>query len=243
MNLTFLSALVATLILVLHLPDGHFIITADSRETLVIAGKRSHSDHGCKIRILNRDLVFLVSGLPQRTARDKSPLYDAYETAHAVVKNDEHTAYTQHNIDSIADDWASRMKEGIEAYSRAYKADLQPSDAMTAAFLATLGDGTTYGTVEYVNIKKGKVVVIKKPLPAFLPMGAGAATQMALNKSRSGLTSHSLSNEPATALYSFETDIIRDLKSYVVGGPVDELAIGPSMSPLWVHRKPECPED
>jgi hypothetical protein len=74
MNLTFLRAVVATLILFLHLPDGHLIITADSRRTTVIDGKKSYSDNSCKIRALNRDLVFIVIGLPQRFAKDKSTL-------------------------------------------------------------------------------------------------------------------------------------------------------------------------
>jgi hypothetical protein len=134
------------------------------------------------------------------------------------------------------------MKTDMEAYFTAYRTSPQASDGTTGVFLATLNDGSSYGSVRDVDDKDGHLIIIPKPpVPTFFPLGDAGGNELTWKKMIDGSEHHTLPYDARAALFIIESDTIRDLKSDAVGGPIDELFITPGHPPSWVHKKANCP--
>jgi hypothetical protein len=80
-----------------------------------------------------------------------------------------------------------KMKTDMEEFFRNYHLSPQPSDGTTGVFLASLGDGSSYGSVRDIDYNEGRLIIISKPpVPTFLPLADDGGTRLAWEKMREG---------------------------------------------------------
>jgi hypothetical protein len=238
MSVVFLRALVATLVLIWHLADHRFLLTADSRQVVTNHGVRTYDDTTCKIFSFGR-IVFVETGRWKAKLNGKT-IFDGENVAEGLILERRHERRTDKSVEKVADLWGKRMKTDIESYLRDPRA--HPFEGLTGVFLASLADGSTYATVRELDPgKSGQVLIIPTPLTVnYFGVGERHAVELADTKFRDAGSYRVFSKSPAEFLFRVETDTINELKSPVVGGPVDELLLAPNRDAEWIHRKPSC---
>lgn len=144
MHLAFLTALIATLVLLWHYPEGRYFVTADSREVIIKNGTTTYDDAACKLTAVGH-LVFFATGYPKGTIGTQT-IFDGQSIALTLLQGYRHrNLLTQQNVDALADSWAARMKSGIEDYL-GHPYVRRPPGGAVGVFIASLSDGSTYAS-------------------------------------------------------------------------------------------------
>jgi hypothetical protein len=241
MQFTFLKALIASLVLVWHLADGRFVLTADSREVIIKNGAKVYDDNACKLIDSGR-IVFFETGYPKGMFDDKT-IYDGENIARGLLLQHRHEPLTGKSVDSLADLWAKRMKTDLETYMQIPMAQ-RPPGGTAGIFLASLTDGSTYGTIRTVDPdetgNKAVVAATSVTTRGFLGVGDHDGNRIANRILADRRARQILEDDPARLLFEVETDTIKELNSPGVGGKVDELVLRPNQAAVWIRKKSFC---
>lgn len=243
-QLWFLRTLAATLVLVWQLRDGRFIVTADSRE--VIAGNvvSIYDSDACKLHIVSPRVVFFDTGYPRARAYGKV-VFDGVDVAREVVKVKSPGPLTPAVVDSWASEWSQRMKSNLYSYLAQYPELPKPPGGSVGVFIVSLPEGGTYGSIADLDYSNGQVVGHEPQsiVQGFAGVGDYDGNRIAVRKFNEHHFHDAIPQDPVAALYQIQNETITELNSIGVGGLTDELVLSPGNPPLWIHRKPECPED
>lgn len=240
MHLALVKSLMATLVLLWFYPDGTFFITADSAEEKLFDGVRTVDNEMCKL-FPTGNVVFFETGHPIVFFNGMTVVNGEWIAKRLLTG--ESRLKTKEDVDRVADQWAKEMKIGFDYYISKYPTVQPFPGGSNGVFIASLADGTTYGTIRTLNIDSSGTIVSIAPrgiLQGFVGVGDYDGNRIANAKLAAARSQGVLKDDPGRLLYQVEQSTIRALKSDKVQGPVDEIVVRPGQKPVWLHKKSSC---
>jgi hypothetical protein len=256
-----------------QMKSGTVIIIFFSKEKVILAGdsrvievgegtKRSYRDDECKIFALNNKIIYAASGMIGHdfSPRETGAAWDAHREAMQI-------ASSATDIKTIADAWAARIKQLIDAdfvnYPQLFEAALRTKTFLVSAVFAGLDADNKLSVYSVVLTcdchpfhKSARVDVgPRPPTDDGLPVGIMAKQEatVVFNELIAGKTPRSnlerkrwtslsrKKRETAITIRSVEF-IIKNAATDEIGGAVDALEIDASGRIRWIQRKKNCPQ-
>jgi hypothetical protein len=240
MHLALVKSLIATLVLVWLYPNGTFFITADSAEEKLLNGSRTVDNDMCKL-FPTENVVFFDTGYPIVFFNGMTVVNGEWIAKRLLTV--ESRLKVKEDVDRTADQWAKEMKIGLDYYISKYPTVQPLPGGSNGVFIASLADGTTYGTIRRLKIdSSGTIVSIAQSdiLQGFVGVGDYDGNRIANAKLAAARSKGVLKDNPGGLLYQVEQSTIQALKSDKVQGPVDEIVVRPGQKPVWLHKKSSC---
>jgi hypothetical protein len=241
--------LLASLVLSYRADTGTVYVAADSR--LTAAGEAGTAlppdDSACKIRVLNRGVVFVGSGNAIFTVNRRRT--NIYSLAAYMANGLPHRPLTPSDIRQLALRWQaaihSRLLAKVRAAPRTIDETAESSTGTTGSFYSASADGSVYGiTLRVAPGTDGALRNIEEPapLPGYLvATGTAEGKQEALAFAASQT---SASFPWPGRLRTIEEEVIRRQSERYgrqadIGGSIDILEITKN-GPAWIAHKPSC---
>jgi hypothetical protein len=236
MHLALVKSLIATLVLLWLYPDGTFFNTADSAEEKLLNGVRTVDNDMCKL-LPTGNVVFFETGHPIVFFNGMTVVNGEWIAKRLLTGE---RLKTKEDVDSSS----RSVGQGNEDRLRLLHLEVSNRAALpggsNGVFIASLADGTTYGTIRSLNIDSSGTIVSIVPrgiLQGFAGVGDYDGNRIANAKLAAARSQGVLKDDPGRLLYQVEQSTIQALKSDKVQGPVDEIAIRTGQKPVWLHKK------